>query len=286
LSNGTLSPSFSSSTISYTASVVNSISSITVTPTKSEANANIQVRVNGGSYASVSSGTASSSLSLNVGSNTIDVRVTAQDGTTIKTYTITITRAAGSAQLNITAFIEGLYVGSNTMIASPFAANGITPSNIADTIEVELHNTTSPYNLAFSAKGTLSTAGTANIVFPASSIGNSYYLVIKHRNSIETWSALPISIAASTSYNFSSSISQAFGNNLSDLGNSKFAIYSGDINQDGSIDFGDYPSLDIASQNSVLDYDSNDLNGDASVDFGDYPILDMNSSKGIFSMRP
>ncbi len=286
LSNGTLSPSFSSSTISYTASVVNSISSITVTPTKSEANANIQVRVNGGSYASVSSGTASSSLSLNVGSNTIDVRVTAQDGTTIKTYTITITRAAGSAQLNITAFIEGLYVGSNTMNASPFAANGITPSNIADTIEVELHNTTSPYNLAFSAKGTLSTAGTANIVFPASIIGNSYYLVIKHRNSIETWSALPISIAASTSYNFSSSISQAFGDNLLDMGNSKFAIYSGDINQDGSIDFGDYPLLDIASQNSVLDYDSNDLNGDASVDFGDYPILDMNSSKGIFSMRP
>jgi hypothetical protein len=286
LSNGTLSPSFSSSTISYTASVVNSISSITITPSKSNANASIQVRVNGGTYAGVTSGTASSSLSLNVGSNTIDVKVTAQDSTTIKTYTITITRAAGSAQLSITAFIEGLYLGSNTMIASPFAANGITPSNIADTIEVELHNATSPYNIAFSAKGTLSTAGIANIVFPASSIGNSYYLVIKHRNSIETWSALPISIAASTSYNFSSSISQAFGNNLSDMGNSKFAIYSGDINQDGSIDFADYPPLDLASQNGVLDYDSNDLNGDASVDFGDYPILDMNSSKGIFSIRP
>ena len=286
ISSGSLNPSFNTSIVSYTASVSNAVNSITVTPTYSDTTATIKVRINNGTYVTVSSGTASSSLSLNVGSNTIDVKVTAQDGTTIKTYTITITRAAGSAQLSITAFIEGLYLGSNTMVASPFAANGITPSNIADTIEVELHNATSPYNLAFSAKGTLSTTGTANIVFPASSIGNSYYLVIKHRNSIETWSALPISIAASTSYNFSSSISQAFGNNLSDMGNSKFAIYSGDINQDGSIDFADYPPLDLASQNGVLDYDSNDLNGDASVDFADYPLLDLNSSKGIFSMRP
>ena len=286
ISSGTLSPSFILSTFSYNVSVINSVSSVTVTPTKSDANASIQVRVNNGSYANVTSGTASSALGLNVGSNTIDVKVTAQDGTTIQTYTITVTRTAGTAQLSITAFIEGLYLGSNTMIASPFAANGTSPSTIADTIVVELHNSTSPYNLAFSAIATLSTNGIANIVFPAGSLGNSYYLAIKHRNSIETWSALPISITASTSYNFSSSVSQAFGSNLSDMGNSKFAIFSGDINQDGSVDFNDYPDLDISSSNGDLGYLPYDLNGDASVDFNDYPLLDINSSNGIIKLTP
>ena len=94
LSSGTLSPTFAAGTTSYTASVANGTSSITVTPTREQANATIQVRVNAGSYTSVTSGTASGSLSLNVGSNTIDVLVTAQDGVTTKTYTSTVTRMA------------------------------------------------------------------------------------------------------------------------------------------------------------------------------------------------
>jgi PKD repeat protein len=92
LSSGTLSPTFASGTTAYS-SIVNSItSSITVTPTKADAGASIQARVNGGTYATVTSGSASSALSLNFGTNTIDVKVTAEDGTTLKTYTITVTR--------------------------------------------------------------------------------------------------------------------------------------------------------------------------------------------------
>ncbi|MFZ4436331.1 MAG: fibronectin type III domain-containing protein [Flavobacterium psychrophilum] len=94
LSSGTLSPVFASGTITYTASVTNATTSITLTPTRNQANATIQVRVNGGSYTAVTSGNASGSLSLNVNDNTVDVLVTAQDGSTTKTYTITVTRAA------------------------------------------------------------------------------------------------------------------------------------------------------------------------------------------------
>jgi uncharacterized repeat protein (TIGR02543 family) len=88
LSSGALSPTFSSSTIGYTASVANAVTSITVTPTVNQANAT--VRVNG---TTVSSASPSGSINLNVGSNTITVLNTAQDGTTTKTYTITVTRA-------------------------------------------------------------------------------------------------------------------------------------------------------------------------------------------------
>jgi hypothetical protein len=81
-------------------------------------------------------------------------------------------------------------------------------------------------------------------------------------------------------------LTQAFGNNLSDIGNAKFAIFSGDINQDGSVDFNDYPDLDISSSNGDLGYLPYDLNGDASVDFNDYPIIDINSSNGIIKLTP
>jgi hypothetical protein len=61
-SSGTLSPAFAANTTSYTASVNNAVSSITVTPTVEQANATIQVRVNAGAYTSVTSGTASGAL--------------------------------------------------------------------------------------------------------------------------------------------------------------------------------------------------------------------------------
>jgi hypothetical protein len=100
VSTGTLSPTFAAATTAYTASVTNVTTSVTVTPTRAEANATIQVRVNGGAYASVTSGSASSALSLNVGSNTIDVLVTAQDGTTTNSYSITVTRISNDATLS------------------------------------------------------------------------------------------------------------------------------------------------------------------------------------------
>lgn len=93
LSSGTLSPAFDSNTVSYAASVSNATASITVTPTLAQANATNQVRVNGGLYSGVVSGSPSGALALNVGANTVDVKVTAQDTTTIKTYTVTVTRA-------------------------------------------------------------------------------------------------------------------------------------------------------------------------------------------------
>ncbi|UUZ51847.1 cadherin-like beta sandwich domain-containing protein [Massilia sp. B-10] len=97
LSSGTLAPVFASGTTSYTASVGNATTSLTVTPTVADATASITV--NG---VAVTSGNASGAIALNVGSNTITTVVTAQDGTTTKTYTVTVTRAA-SANADLSA---------------------------------------------------------------------------------------------------------------------------------------------------------------------------------------
>jgi hypothetical protein len=170
------------------------------------------------------------------------------------------------------------------MTSSPFNADGVSSPTVADTITVELRNP--DYSLAYSVSDTLSTTGQASITFPGSAVGNKYYVVIKHRNSIETWSSDSILIGSTTSYDFSSGVSQAFGDNMVDDGSGVFLIYGGDINQDGSVDFGDYPDLDLGSSNSDVGYFATDLNGDSSIDFGDYPMLDLNSSNSVFSFHP
>lgn len=88
LNSGGLSPAFNSAILNYTAAVSNATSSVTFTPIKADANATIQV--NG---VTVISGTPSWPINLNVGANTITTVVTAQDGTTAKTYTVVVDRA-------------------------------------------------------------------------------------------------------------------------------------------------------------------------------------------------
>lgn len=87
LSAGTLTPAFSSGTTSYTASVANAMNSITVTPTTADANASVTVN-----SVTVTSGTSTSPITLNLGTNTINVLVTAQDGLATKTYSVVVTR--------------------------------------------------------------------------------------------------------------------------------------------------------------------------------------------------
>jgi len=114
-----LTPAFAPSTINYTSSVANAVTSTTVTPTATNANSTIKVN-----NITVASGSASSAINLNVGSNTITTVVTAQDGTTTKTYSITVTRAAaGTPLLNTTSPLTAF---GNVCINTTTAANSFT----------------------------------------------------------------------------------------------------------------------------------------------------------------
>ena len=92
VSSGTLSPTFASGTTSYTVSVANTVTSITLTPTVNASGASVKV-----AGTAVTSGSASASQALSVGTNTISIVVTAADGSTTDTYTVTATRAAATA---------------------------------------------------------------------------------------------------------------------------------------------------------------------------------------------
>ncbi len=87
-------PTFTPATLLYTASASNSFLTVSVTPTVVDPAATIRVRINSGGYSAVISGTASGTLILDspVGTNVIDIEVTAPDLVTIKTYSVTVNK--------------------------------------------------------------------------------------------------------------------------------------------------------------------------------------------------
>lgn len=84
ISPGTLTPEFSADVDSYTASVGNSVSKIAVSAGTSDANASVVISGNEG---------------LQSGENTVTCLVTAEDGTTTRTYSIVVTKEEGGETL-------------------------------------------------------------------------------------------------------------------------------------------------------------------------------------------
>lgn len=133
LSKGTLTPAFAPDDTSYTASVANAVTSITITPIAGDAKAIIKIHGK-----TVKSGTASVALSLTVGVNTFNVIVKAQDGT-LKTYSITITRAhAGKKLAEITTLS---YTAADT------SNNAITKADNSFLVKVYPNPALSTFNI-------------------------------------------------------------------------------------------------------------------------------------------
>jgi hypothetical protein len=109
------------------------------------------------------------------------------------------------------------------------ASNGATLQwgpGIADLITVELHNSSDYEVVEYTADSVeLSTSGQASVSFPLA-LGGSYYITIKHRNSIETTTATPVSLASGlVNYNFDGP-SKAYGWNLHPEPDGKYVIFT------------------------------------------------------------
>ena len=90
-----LSPTFDKATTSYTASVDNAVSRITVAPTANDSDADCCDYLDGSDSALTDADTNASGFQVDLaeGANTVKVKVTAEDDTTTGTYTVTVTRA-------------------------------------------------------------------------------------------------------------------------------------------------------------------------------------------------
>jgi hypothetical protein len=158
--------------------------------------------------------------------------------------------------------------------------------NIADTLTFELLESTAPYNLIGSAlQANLLTSGYA-YSYATVPLPDSFYIVVKHRNSIKTWSSAPvIPVNGLVQYDFTQQIASAYGNNLKPIG-SYFCIYSGDVNQDGVVDALDMIMIDNQAAAFGLGYIPEDLNGDGSVDALDMILIDNNAAAFIGVIEP
>jgi gliding motility-associated-like protein len=93
VSGNSLDKIFNSTTFNYSVNVLNGTNNIILTPTSSDASETVSVIDNGSTITSIN---GNYSVPLNIGSNTIQIVATAQDGTTHNTYTITASRAKSS----------------------------------------------------------------------------------------------------------------------------------------------------------------------------------------------
>ncbi|MBK9358779.1 MAG: PKD domain-containing protein [Bacteroidales bacterium] len=188
--------------------------------------------------------------------------------------------------LNLTVFLESLYNGNGSMRKAQGASGDQYPDNTADQVTIELHNASDYSIIEHTAQDVnLNTAGQISITVPGARNGN-YYITVRHRNSIETTTKQPVSFVSSLiTYSFDGP-EQAYGNNLLQMIDGHYVIYSGDVNLDGIIDTGDITPVDNDAGNFATGYLSTDVNGDGTVDTGDMTILDNNAASFIGEMTP
>jgi len=133
----------------------------------------------------------------------------------------------------------------------------------------------------------IGTNGQASIIVPESLLASDYYIAVSHRNAVETWSANPVTMNLITDYNFTTAASQAYFDNMIDMGGGVFAFFSGDLApQDYVVDIFDQVAMDNDIANFSGGYIVTDLNGDGVADLFDQVIMDNNIANFIGSAQP
>ncbi|MBK8550026.1 MAG: hypothetical protein IPL53_02785 [Ignavibacteria bacterium] len=181
---------------------------------------------------------------------------------------------APSVSLKLTVIPEGLCRRENFF---PFE------------MKTYLRNYSAPYELVDSCIFSITDSSFENILNFSNANSGKYYIVVKAKNTLETWSREGgdslLRGYELNEYDFSESLISAFGNNLIQK-DSMFCIFSGDVNQDYSINPDDvipvYNNLNFFASGYV----STDLTGDDLTDLTDLLISYNNSIKFVSVMKP
>jgi len=306
--NGTLSDgtAFSGSVSPITVSVAPTTSTTYTIATLSDASGtSISTDLSGSAFINVKP-TSATSENATICASELPYVWNGNNYTASGSYTIHLTNAVGcdsavtlnltvnscTNTLNVKAFLEGYYRGAGTMAATLYDLGTSTDASATDSIQVNLWSASSLGNATpnYSVKVLLHTDGTATAIFPGATLGNAYYVAIQHRNSIETWSANPVTISTTTSYDFTTGLVKAYNDgvnpSMKSLGGGVFGFYGGDVNQDGTVDGSDMNDVDNNTALGAFGYDSSDVNGDGATDGLDMNVVDNNTQAGLFYARP
>ena len=183
------------------------------------------------------------------------------------------------SMINITLIPEGMYDAGTDRL------------RLRDTVRAYLHSNISPFSVVDSAVAIIdSVTFNGSFIFANASNG-TYYIRVNHRNSIETWSKTggePFVQGTTMSYDFTSAAAKAYGNNMINVDASpvRYAVYGGDIDQDGYIDLNDISLVFNAASIFLSGYVVTDVTGDNIVDLSDVTLTFNNSARFVIVLRP
>ena len=112
-----------------------------------------------------------------------------------------VTLCAPALSLNLKVFIEGYRDGG---LMAPLLMNNNLSSDplLCDSVTVELRDTLQPANVAYSVTAVLMVNGELSLQVPAPYFAQRYYIVIRTRNGLETWSKNPVMLSAQSTMDF------------------------------------------------------------------------------------
>lgn len=159
-----------------------------------------------------------------------------------------------------------------------------------DSVKIFLRSYTPPYQKLDSSVSILdSNSFTGKFIFENIANGQ-YYIEVVHKNSVITWSSNPVYYNTLTGFNydFSDAQGKAYGQNQIQINNNpvRYAIYTGDVNRDGSVDL---PDLQMVEEDLVNFQTGNfitDINGDNIVDNADLTFVENNSVNFVYLLTP
>ncbi|MEO8135369.1 MAG: cadherin-like beta sandwich domain-containing protein [Betaproteobacteria bacterium] len=157
-SAGALTPGFSSGVTSYAAAVPETVTAVQVRANAADAGSSLELRINGGAFGALAGDASSAPLLLALGLNTVDVKVTAQNGTTSKTYTLNATRAL-SVDANLASLVP---VADFQPALSPVFTAGTTAYTLSvpnETASIRFTPTTAQSKATIKVSGVAVTSG-------------------------------------------------------------------------------------------------------------------------------
>lgn len=190
--------------------------------------------------------------------------------------------------MSVDALIQGFY-------------NPATNLMVPDTMRAYIRNIKTPYAIYDSSKAVVNDSGKVRFTFTnAPPDGEPILVQMKHRNSIEVWSKYTGTTFAilfqkyfnpftsTLEQNFTTSQSTAFGNNLVKVDSlpNKFALYSGDVNQDGSVNLTDILAVFNDAGIFAAGYIKTDLTGDNVANLTDIILAFNNSVNFVHKITP
>jgi hypothetical protein len=187
----------------------------------------------------------------------------------------------------VRSMVQGYYESNGRMQPVLFNQGVSSDTTISDSIRISFIDSVTMATY-YQANTVMNRSGWSQFNVPQAN-GN-YYIKLQTRNGIETWSAYPISLPSGGGgffqYNFTDAMNAAYGGNQFEVEPGVWTIYSGDVNQDLSIDAFDYLLVDPDLIAGLFGYLDTDLTGDGFVDAFDYVVLDANLVSGIGAVLP